>query len=131
MARAKQIRFTQSELIRAAYMAGAGYSAGEIAEAIGRGATAQSIYSLLNRHAIRLTPKTWAQIAFPVVVNRALFEKIEEAAVRRDSCPKALAGKILEQVASDSTLLSGMATAATGGEASTLEGATHIIETKR
>lgn len=104
MARAKQIRFTQSELIRAACMAGAGYSS-EIAEAIGRGATAQSIYSLLNRDGIRLVPKTGAQVALTVVVNRALFESIEREALRRGADPMELAGRILDAVAYDGRLL--------------------------
>jgi len=97
MARTKQLRFTSSEVIKAAYLSGAG--------AIGRGATATHIYRLLKSHALILAPKTRAQVSFPVRVDRTLFEKIEEVAVQRDSCPKALAGKILEQVAHDSRLL--------------------------
>jgi hypothetical protein len=104
MARAKQLRFTQSDLVRAAYMAGAGYNAGEIAEAIGRGATAQSIYSLLNRHAIRLVPKTRAQMAITIVVNRALFESIEREALKRGADPRELAGRVLDAIGEDEGL---------------------------
>jgi len=101
MARKSMIRYTSSELLKAAHMAGAGYSAADIAEAIGRGVTAQSIYPLLGRNAIKLAPKTRAQISFPIVVNRALFETIEKAALRRGADPQAVAGRILEQVAFD------------------------------
>jgi len=101
MAKRARVRFTPSELIRAVYMAGAGYSAAEIAEAIGRGFTAQSVYALLGRHGLRLTPKTRAQVSFPIIVNRSLFESIEKAALRRGADPQAVAGRILEQVAGD------------------------------
>lgn len=113
----KQIRFTSSDLLRSAYMAGAGYSASEIAEAIGGGVTAQSVYSLLGRHAIRLAPKTRAQISFPIVVNRALFESVERAALRCGADPKELAGRLLDALAFDVRLLNQVVAKATGREA--------------
>jgi len=97
-------RYSQSDIIRAAYLAGAGATAEDIAEAIGRGATTQNVYSLLFRHGIRLVPKNRAQSCFPLVISR---DALSEAARRADACgvdPQWLIGRLVEECLRDRSI---------------------------
>lgn len=87
--------------MRVAFLAGAGASAAEIADALGGRATPSRVHGLLHRHGLRLVSKTRGQVAFPVVVSEATMEKLEEAAAGRRSDPQALAAKLLEGLAEE------------------------------
>jgi len=94
-------RYTPSEITRAAFLAGSGASAAEIAAALGGRATANRVCGLLHRHGLRLVAKTRGQVAFPLVVNEVTMEKLEAAAAGRGADPQALAAKLLEGLAGD------------------------------
>ncbi|ATQ66906.1 MULTISPECIES: hypothetical protein [Methylosinus] len=90
-----------SELIRAAFLAGRGSSAPEIAESLGGGRTARHIYELVRRHGLSLVPKKRNQIAFPLVVSTETMARIESAAEKHGTDPETLAARLLEEMASD------------------------------
>ena len=64
--RVRRARYSIAHIATAASMAGGGASAGDIALALGRGATAVKVYALLSHYGIRLIPKTKAQVCFPL-----------------------------------------------------------------
>lgn len=105
MAGRRRDAFTQSELLRAVHMAGAGHSAAEIAAAIGHGFTAEFVYSLLRRQGVKLAPKSRAQVCVLVAVSRTLFQSVEVRALRRGADPAEAAGRILDAIAEDVRLL--------------------------
>jgi hypothetical protein len=98
---ARMRRYSQSDIIRAAYLAGGGATADDIAEAIGGGAKAQNVYSLLSRHGIRLVPKTRAQSCFPVVISRDAMSAAARHAAARGVDPQWLIGRVIEQCLRD------------------------------
>ncbi len=102
---AKTRRFEETEVTRAAYLAGSGASAEEIAAALGVGVTVEAIYRLLKRLGIRLMPKSCAQVSIPVAINVEMFESITRAAIRRGVDPQEAAGKILDAIAENTQLL--------------------------
>lgn len=99
-------RYSQSDIIRAAYLAGGGATADDIAEAIGCGATARSVYSLLFRHGIRLVPKNRAQACFPLVISRDALGSAETRAAAVGADPQWLIGRLVEQCLLDRVIAS-------------------------
>lgn len=97
-------RFSFSEANRAAYLAGAGATAEEIAAALGNGATSRSVYSLLARLGIRLVPKTRAQTSFPLVLSRESMSAVERLAAARGADPQWLAARMIEAAVDDRRL---------------------------
>ena len=94
-------RFPFSEVIRAAYLAGSGATAEEIADALGGSWTASRVYALLRRHGMRLVPKTVAQASFPLVISRESLEKADRVSGSRGCDPYWLMGRLVESALRD------------------------------
>jgi hypothetical protein len=97
----KRQRICVADLAIAANMAGAGASAGEIAQALGRGATAVKVYALLSHYGIRLIPKSKAQVCFPIVISREAMAIAETLASIEQADPRAMMADMLEQMLTD------------------------------
>jgi hypothetical protein len=98
-------RYSVSEMERAAFLAGSGATAEEIAEAIGRGVNAQNIYALLSRRGLRLVPKSRTQTCFPLVISRDAMTAASRHAAARGVDPQWLIGRVVEQCLRDRTLM--------------------------
>lgn len=114
MQRKKADKFTPEEEVRAAYLAGLGYSATEIGLSIRRDPS--RVRSVLYRIGARLLPKTSKQTVLHVAVDTKALGVILEAADALRSDPAALAAAILEEIARDPILLRGIANDAVAGE---------------
>jgi len=91
------------ELMRAAYMAGQGASAGDIVDEIGE-TTPERIYAALNGAGLRLTAKTPHQVVVNLVVSKkAVVEAEKIAAVRRCDVTAVMA-RLLEYALEDRCL---------------------------
>lgn len=101
--------YKDSDILRAAYLAGGGASAGEIARDIGF-TTAEKVYALCSRHGLKLAPKLGNEAVLTLRLPRKVLDKIENAATLRDADPRDLVVGLLEQVAADDNLLAGLAT---------------------
>jgi len=92
-------RFSFSEVVRAANLAGRGLSAEEIAREIGHGATVQGIYCLLRRLGLRLAPKARGQVCFSVSISSAAIEIASRSVPGAD--PEMLLARVLEEALLD------------------------------
>ena len=101
MARTSYAKYSIAELLTAANMAGAGASAGDIAQVLGRRVTAIKVYSLLARYGIRLIPKTKAQVCFPIVISREAMAIAEALASIEEADPRAVMAEMVEQMLAD------------------------------
>lgn len=105
-ARRRVPRYSQSEIIRAAFLAGAGASAPEIAEAFRRDdVTTNRVRGLLHRHGLRLAPKNQSQTAFVVVVSREAMAEIERISEPFGVDPQWATGRVIEAVVANSAVL--------------------------
>lgn len=82
------------KLMRAAFMAGAGASAADIADEIG--GSPASVYAALSRAGIRLTPKTHNQVVVNLVISKAALSEAEKIAVVRRVEPILMISRLLQ-----------------------------------
>lgn len=106
MKRPRRHRYSFSDIIRAAYLAGSGASAPEIAESLRHNLTANGVRGLLFRHGLRLAPKMSTQTAFVAVVSREAMTEIERIAEPFGADPHFVAARLLERAARESVILS-------------------------
>ncbi len=92
------------EAALAAYMAGSGSSAEEIAEVLG-GTTRARVRALLKSYGLDFVPKTGQEVAFPVVVSVAALREAEKIADVRRLDPKWMMSRVLDLVLKDQALL--------------------------
>lgn len=106
--RKRQTKITRSyfgpDKLRIAYFAGQGMSGTEIATAVG-GTTRYRIAALLSSVGLSTVRRKTTERVVRIPVDRALWERIVEAAVARDLDPLFVAGCLIEQVASEPVLL--------------------------
>lgn len=86
--------------LRAAYMAGQGASAGEIAKAIG-GTTPDRVRAMLRVHGIRLMREHAGEDILFVRWKRADRERLDAVALKMDREPGELAALIVRRVLAD------------------------------
>ncbi len=94
--------YSIARAMRIAHMAGAGFSAGEIADEIGVSDT--NIRAMLSEYRVPLVPKTSAQMAFPVVVSKSAMGEAQKIAARLKIDPYWMAGRLIEAVAEEPAL---------------------------
>ena len=94
-------RYSLADIVTVARMAGAGASAGEIAAALGRGATREHVYRLVHRYGIPLIHKARTQVCVPLVVSEESIETARKIAERMGEDPQWLAARIFENCITD------------------------------
>lgn len=94
--------YSREELFRAIYMAGAGASASEIADALKT--TPNAVYILMGKLGFRLIHKCAEEIAFPLVIRREHFAFVGRLAATKDADPNWQLSKTIGAVYSDKEL---------------------------
>jgi hypothetical protein len=92
----KQHRHSLADKIIAAHMAGAGATANEIAQAIGRGMTPAHVYDLLQRIGVRMVPKARTQTSFPLVIDQGAMEALATLAAKKNVDPRWFTARLVE-----------------------------------
>lgn len=99
-------RYSLSEIVRAAFMAGFGATAAEIAEALGGRMTVRRVYDLIRRHGLRLVARNGDQATFaPLTISRSTMTEIERVCESIGADTHFVAARVLERVAADSAVL--------------------------
>jgi hypothetical protein len=95
--------YLQSDVIRAAFLAGSGASADEIADALGGRMTVKRVYGLVRRHGLRLVGRNRDQVTFgPPRVSRSVMAEYERVCEPHGLDPQTIAERVLEEAGKDS-----------------------------
>lgn len=106
MKHTRRHRYSFSDIVRSAFLAGSGASADEIAEALGGRVTVQRVYGLVRRHGLRLVGRNNYQVAFaPLVISREAMAEIERVCEPHGVDPQMIAARVVEEAARDSARL--------------------------
>lgn len=99
--------YTPAQIAQAAFLAGRGASAKEIADTLET--TPVRVYGLCHRVGVTLTPKGQSYVSIVVPVDRTAMQAIERAAIEHDVDPAALAGRLLREIIDAPDLLRSLA----------------------
>jgi AcrR family transcriptional regulator len=102
-ARRSRKDYSRSEQMRAAFMAGAGASAAEIADALGT--TPGAVYWFLSKAGLRIVRKTPHEICFPLVIRKDIFDLAGRVAANKGLEPCWFLSKAVERLLSDKELM--------------------------
>lgn len=106
MKRPRRHLYSQSEIVRTAFMAGAGATAAEIADALGVRMSVRRVYDLVRRHGLRLVPRNGDQATFaPLTIARSAMAEFERVCEPLGADPHFVAARVLERAAGDSAKL--------------------------
>jgi hypothetical protein len=95
-----------SDVIRAAFLAGSGASADEIADALGGRMTVKRVYGLVRRHGLRLVCRNRDQLTFgPTRVSRSVMAEYERVCEPHGIDPQTIAERVLDEAGKDSARL--------------------------
>ena len=93
---------TKARLSRLCYMAGAGFSAAEIAEELG--ISPGNVYRVLSDFRISLQPKKAGQKSVQLGISASAFADAYELAGTLEMPPERMMGKLLETVLAERTI---------------------------
>lgn len=99
--------YVPADLLRIAYLAGAGKSAGEIADAVG-GTTRDRVAAMLSNKGIALLPKRADEVAITVVLPKTALSALSKFALARDTDPALVAAEALRALADEPTILANL-----------------------
>lgn len=96
--------YHDQDLLRIAYMAGEGRSAGEIVSALG-GTTRWRVYALVRKLGINLAAKSPRSCVLRLLCRSSSFDTIARVALAHDLDPVFTAGRLLDELAAEPVLL--------------------------
>lgn len=92
----KRRPWTAARVARIAHCAGAGWSAGEIADETGM--SRDHVFRVLSTHRLALVPKRADQISFPIVISKAAMDEAIILGARFKLDPQWMVARLVEAV---------------------------------
>ena len=96
--------YPMQEVIRAAYLAGSGASASDIAAELGS-TTPDRVNALLHKHRVKLLPKAPGQTGIVLAISRTAVVELNKIAVARRMDPNWMIARVVEACAAERALL--------------------------